>query len=117
VRWPRSAQRALQLLVVLLLAATAWTLTHPPRPALRPVADDATLALTVDPNRAGRPALEAVPGIGPALAARILAYRAERGPFASVEQLAAVPGIGPKTLAAVRPYLEIGGPGPERVRP
>lgn len=46
--------------------------------------------------------LETLPRIGPALAARILAYREARGGFASVEQLGEVGGIGPKTLAGLR---------------
>lgn len=52
----------------------------------------------VDLNRADRAALEQLPGIGPALAARILDLRGRRGPFRSLEELLAVPGIGPVTL-------------------
>lgn len=56
-------------------------------------------------NRASAAELEAVPGIGPALAARIVAYRATNGPFATVEDLLNVPGIGEKTLGRLAPYL------------
>lgn len=52
----------------------------------------------LDINRASAADLEALPGIGPALAARIVAHRAAHGPFTSVEDLLAVGGIGPKTL-------------------
>lgn len=55
-------------------------------------------ARQVDVNTAGSAELERLPGIGPALAARILAYRQAHGPFASIEELAHVQGIGPKTL-------------------
>lgn len=53
----------------------------------------------IDLNSAGPAELESLPGVGPALAARILAQRQARGPFRSVEDLLEVPGIGAKTLA------------------
>lgn len=46
--------------------------------------------------------LETLPRIGPALAARIIAYRDAHGGFSSVEDLGQVGGIGPKTLAGLR---------------
>jgi competence protein ComEA len=46
--------------------------------------------------------LDALPGIGPATAARIVAYRQEHGPFRSVDDLVGVPGIGPAKLAALK---------------
>ena len=55
----------------------------------------------VDLNRATAEELTRLPGIGPVLAARIVAYRDSAGPFATVEALGAVQGIGPATLARV----------------
>jgi competence ComEA-like helix-hairpin-helix protein len=46
-------------------------------------------------NRATAVDLEALPGIGPALAQRIVADREARGPFATVQALDRVSGIGP----------------------
>jgi competence protein ComEA len=46
--------------------------------------------------------LEALDGIGPALAARIIEWRTAHGGFAAVDQLAEVPGIGPGRLEALR---------------
>lgn len=56
----------------------------------------------VNINTAGAAELESLPGIGPALAARIVEYRDGHGPFASVDDLTDVPGIGPAKLEALR---------------
>jgi competence protein ComEA len=53
-------------------------------------------------NLADAPELEGLPGVGPVLAERIVAYREEHGPFAVVEDLLDVPGIGEAKLAALR---------------
>jgi competence protein ComEA len=49
----------------------------------------------VDLNTAGAAELEALPGVGPVLAQRILDHREQHGPFGAVEELEDVPGIGP----------------------
>ena len=48
----------------------------------------------LDVNAADSVALEALPGVGPALAHRIVADRAARGPYGSLADLSRVPGIG-----------------------
>jgi len=53
-------------------------------------------------NLAGVTELETLPGVGPVLAARIIAHREENGPFAVVEDLLDVPGIGEAKLSALR---------------
>ncbi|MBA3260185.1 MAG: helix-hairpin-helix domain-containing protein, partial [Gemmatimonadales bacterium] len=45
--------------------------------------------------------------IGPARAASIVQYRAQHGPFRSVEDLGRVPGLGPAALARVREHLAL----------
>jgi len=66
-----------------------------------------TLGLALDLNRATREDLEALPGIGPVLAGRILDYRQTHGPFRHIDDLEHVSGIGPKKLAQVKSYLTI----------
>jgi competence protein ComEA len=65
----------------------------------------APAARSIDLNSAPEEELLRLPGIGPSLARRILAYRAVHGAFAGVDALAEVRGIGPKTLGRIRPYL------------
>ncbi len=55
----------------------------------------------IDINGASIEDLDTLPGIGPALAERIIAYRDEHGPFGSVEELQNVSGIGPQTVAGL----------------
>jgi len=56
----------------------------------------------VDVNRAQIKELEQITGIGPALAARIVATRQRMGPFQSPDDLLRVPGIGPLVLQRIR---------------
>ena len=60
------------------------------------------LETVIDINAADAAELTALPGVGPATAAAIVAYRDEHGPFASLEELLAVPGFGTGTLDAIR---------------
>jgi competence protein ComEA len=62
----------------------------------------------VDVNRAGQEELDRLPGIGPALAERIVDHRKRHGPFRSVDDLVAVPGIGPVVLERIRDLVRIG---------
>ena len=58
-------------------------------------------------NTATQSDFETLPRIGPALADRIVAFRDEQGPFASVEGLLDVPGIGELTLAGMRDKITL----------
>ncbi|MDI6829736.1 MAG: helix-hairpin-helix domain-containing protein [Actinomycetota bacterium] len=61
----------------------------------------------VNINLAGRQELEKLPGIGPTLAERIIAYRESKGGFSSVEELKKVSGIGEKKFAEIRDLVEV----------
>ncbi|MCL4500280.1 MAG: helix-hairpin-helix domain-containing protein [Deltaproteobacteria bacterium] len=66
-----------------------------------------TLGLPIDLNSAGAADLEALPGIGPALAQRIVDYRQKHGSFKKIDDLMQVSGIGPKLLEKIRAHLII----------
>ena len=76
---------------------------------VRGVPAEAPAAQRVDLNRATIPELDALPGIGPVLAGRIVAYRHTHGPYRAVEDLLDVPGIGPTLLGRLRDRVRIGG--------
>lgn len=61
----------------------------------------------VNLNVATATELEALPGIGPVLAQRIVDFREENGPFASVDDLLDVSGIGEKTLEGFRDLVTV----------
>lgn len=63
-------------------------------------------AAPLDVNHATAPELARLPGVGPALAARIVAAR----PFADVDELRRVRGVRRATLERLRPHVTTGGP-------
>ena len=61
----------------------------------------------VNINTATAAELDALPGVGPVLAARIVAYRDSVGRFKNVEGLLGVKGVGPAMLEKLRPYARV----------
>ncbi len=61
--------------------------------------------IPMDLNRVHTDDLELIPGIGPALARRIVLYRERMGGFARVEELRNVSGIGKKKLESLSDFL------------
>jgi competence ComEA-like helix-hairpin-helix protein len=58
-------------------------------------------------NRATAEELALLPGIGPVLAARITAFRTDRGGFTSLHQLMEIKGIKEKTFKKIKAYLTL----------
>jgi len=61
---------------------------------------------TVDLNRTPADSLELLPGIGPVLAGRIVAFR-DSIKFEQITDIAKVPGIGIETYEKIKPYLKV----------
>ena len=100
------------------MLALLLTLSHPSPLVTSPVAyafaQDASAAApaqSVNVNTATAAQLEALPGIGPSMAQRIVAYRDKNGPFKKLEDLMNIQGIGEKSFLKLRPLLTIGGQG------
>lgn len=84
-------------------------------PAVRPIAPSAPPApAVVDLDTAPDSLLVSLPGIGPALARRIVEDRGRHGPFGSLDALTRVPGIGAKTAERLRPRVTFSFP-PRRI--
>ena len=108
---------ALGVIAVLILVAVWWVrngglegkLAEHDRPA--PHGSKAGAArkadFVVDVNHAEVAELVELPGVGQAIAERIVEYRKQNGPFQSVDDLREVTGIGPKTLDALRPHVRV----------
>lgn len=84
-------------------AATTDATADAPAPASTPPPP-------VDLDRASLAELDALPGIGPTLAARIIADREANGPFGSLEALQGVRGIGPALAARLAPRVTFSSP-------
>jgi len=61
----------------------------------------------LDLNRATDQDFDALPGIGPRLAERIIEYRQSAGAFHSLDELRAVKGIGKKKFERIRPLVTV----------
>jgi competence protein ComEA len=67
----------------------------------------AVLLFLINLNTATASELQRLPGIGPALARRIVEFREKRHGFKRVEELLAIPGISEKKWQAIRDKVEI----------
>ena len=62
---------------------------------------------SININTASKDQLTLLPGIGETYAERIIIYRDNNGPYASVDELEKVKGIGKSTLERLRPYIRV----------
>lgn len=121
---PSERKGALVLLALVALGAIADLVrldpVPAPEPAAVPVPPTAVAAPPVAPapapaldlNSASAAELDGLPGIGPVLAARIVAHRDSHGPFREPGDLLAVRGIGPRLLERLGSRVTVRPPRP-----
>jgi len=110
----RTQERGLIILVAVGLVASGLALLLPLIPSRTPSIEPINLTGVrvliptfldtpekVDLNTATVGELVTLPGIGEVLAARIITYREEHGPFQTLDQLKGVNGIGDKVVEAI----------------
>lgn len=76
----------------------------------------ATSAAPLNLNQATATELERLPGVGPAMATRILEYRQKNGSFKKVEELMNIQGIGEKNFLKLRTLVVVGPARPASER-
>lgn len=100
--------------LLLLLAPAGPSAAAAAEAATPPAAKTSVAAGPINVNTAGLQELTQLPGVGPALAGRIVEHRKQSGPFRRPEDLLAVKGIGPKLLAKIKDRLTFDAPAGPR---
>lgn len=62
---------------------------------------------TININKAKETELEKIPGIGPAMAQKIIKYREENGSFKTIDDIKNVSGIGEKKYESIKQYITV----------
>lgn len=100
--------RTLEPLVALPAAPSKLAELEPPAGSGGSGRGRAAAADPLDVNRASVEELQSLPGIGPVIAARIVAWRDANGPFRSTKDLEKVSGIGPKLRERLESRVRVG---------
>ena len=95
-------------------AVPAHAMAKQTKPA---TASKAAPAAVININTASAAELDALPGIGAKVAARIVEYRQKNGPFKKVEELMNVRGVGEKNFLKLKGQITVGAAKAEHDRP
>jgi competence protein ComEA len=98
---------ALALALLLVLCAAALAPTMAAQTDSKANSASAAPARQVDLNKASAEELATIPGIGVALAQRIVEFREKEGAFRRVEDLMKVKGIGEKSFQKMQPHVKV----------
>jgi len=96
----------LMIILICGLLGLSWSVLHQ-RPIDEELAEDPWPDMRIDVNSAPAAHLQVLPGIGPRLAERIVAYREEHGPFTNLDDLQQIKFIGPSVISRIEPYVVV----------
>lgn len=125
VRTRRISMSAITLCGLLWIAGSFATAQGPKKPSGSPVVSAqkktapaaAPMAARLNLNTATAAQLDALPGIGPKTAQRILEYRQKIGGFKKIEQLMNVRGVGEKNFLRLKDRITVGPAKPVSRKP
>jgi competence protein ComEA len=102
-------RKALLLTAVMVVTTSAASLAAPAQQAAapKPAPTNTVVAAPINLNTATSAELEKLPGVGPAMALRIVEYRQKNNGFKKLEDLMQVKGIGEKTFLKLKPLVTI----------
>lgn len=104
----------MRMMSAALLAAVVMGGSVVAQEAGRAPAGNGAPAAAVNLNTATAAQLEALPGVGPAMAQRILEYREQTGGFKKIEELMNVRGIGEATFLKLKELITVTAPRSDR---
>ena len=105
--------RALLMILAIVAVAAAATAAEQ-KSSSAPAKSASATAAPINLNTATQAQLETLPGVGAAMAQRILEYRQKNGNFKKVEDLMNVKGIGEKAFLKLKPMVTVAADKAER---
>lgn len=106
-------KRPVRTIMAIALIATTIAVIGPnqrTRAAEKAATDTITQERLIDLNTADEKSLSTLPGIGEAIARRIVEFREEHGPFERVEDLLKIKGVGEKSFEKLRSKVSVSKP-------